>query len=122
MEGSDGGKEAENTMAYKLMISDEMDLRLQQFKKVAEAILDREISDDDWAELVLGRGLNGILEDVIGPQDKQILIESFQLLARQYPKEVCEFMVDILRRGEESIREAAKRKIGYELPEHKNID
>lgn len=113
--------EEENAMVRRLTISDASFMRLIQFKKVAEAVVDREITDENWLELVLARGVNGIVEDLLEPQTKEILIESFQQLAQRYPAEVSEYMADILQLGEESIREAAKRKLGFELPEDETV-
>lgn len=106
----------EKTMVERLTLSDETYRRLIEFKQVVEAILDEPIELHDYGELVVDRGLNGILEDIIGPQSKETLFESFQQLARRYPEEISDYMIDILQRGEESIREAAKRRLGFELP------
>ena len=107
-------------MGQRLTVSDETYRRLIEFRQVVEAILDEPIEIDEYAELVLDRGLNGILEDLMGAQSKETLVQSFQQLAKQYPEQVSEFMVDVLRRGEESIRKAAKGKLGYPIPEDEN--
>lgn len=109
-------------MVERLTLSDETYRRLIAFKQVVEAILDEPIELHDYGELVVDRGLNAMLEDLLEPQDKETLVKSWQQLAERYPDQVHEFMVDVLERGEESIRKAAKRKLGYELPEDNNAE
>ena len=103
-------------MVNRLTVSDGTSRRLQLFKQVVEAILDEPIEFNDYVELVVDRGLNAMLEDLMQPQDKEILVKSWQQLAERYPEQIYEYMANVLKLGEESIREAAKRRIGFELP------
>ena len=98
-------------------ISEDLLARLHALRPLVEAVIESEISDDDLLELVLNQGLDGMLADIIGPQDAAILVVSFQQLAALHPAEVYAFVAQKLHEGTID-PEAARQQIGFRIPEN----
>ncbi len=100
-----------------LAVSDELNNRIEAFKPVIEAIVEESMSIEDCVTLILDRGLNSMLNDLLGAVDPAILLQSFHQLATQHPSEVYSFVASTLNTGAASIdRDKIKRQIGFRPP------
>ncbi len=101
-----------------IAVSGELSARLEAFKPVVEAIIEEEMTVEDYVALLLDRALDSMLTDLVGSLDQAILVRSFQQLAAKHPSEVYSFVVDTLNTGENAIdRDRIRRQIGFEPPE-----
>ena len=95
-------------------VSDTLYERLQAFKPVLEAVIEDEATFDTCLEVVVGRGLDIILSDLIGNVEPEVLVASFQQLAAQDPESVYGFVAETLESGGAAIqRQEARRRIGF---------
>ena len=95
-------------------IHDEVYSRVLEFKPVVEAIIDGEMTPEDFVVLLLGRGIDSMVYDILGDVDADTLLKSFQQLGAIFPKQVYGFMVDSLNRGEAiQEREGMRHRIGF---------
>jgi len=104
-----------------ITVSEEIYTRMIEFKRVVEAVLEKEVTPDECAGLILLRGFDSMLADLLGPQDRTTLLSSLQQLASQYPAQVYEYVAETLKRGafaEE--RQRMKHKMGFLPPS--NVD
>jgi len=102
-----------------ITISEGMYFRVAEFKQVVEAVIEEKISSDDCVELILGKGIDSMLADLLGSLDQSTLLESFQQLGSQYPTQVYRYVAETLRRGAAvKEREEMKRQLGF-LPARK---
>jgi len=101
-------------MTEHLEIGDELFYRLVQFKdNVVDPLLGEESPDfGDYVEGMLEWALDDILVGIIG-SDAGTLSQSFVQLAEAYPEQVYRYVREVLERGEESDREAARSRIGF---------
>jgi hypothetical protein len=99
-------------------ISDKLRERIAAFKPVIEAVLEEEVNFDYCAEIVLERGLETMLSDLLGMVEPAVLLASFQQLAAQHPEEVYGFVAATLQSGAAAVeREHARQKFGFAVPE-----
>lgn len=83
-------------------VSNEIHERLKCFKRVVDAILKEKMSFPEYAELVLSRGMASMLRDVIPSDDPEILMQSMEQIFQTYPDPISRFIVETLKKGEES--------------------
>ena len=100
-----------------IAVSDEMYNRVLEFKSVLEAVIEETLDVDTCAEVILMRGLDSMVADLIGPLDHSTLLSSFQQMASRNPAEVYSYVVETLERGALARqKEALRRKLGFSLP------
>ncbi len=97
-----------------IAISDEMYTRVIEFKQVVEAIIEEEVSFDDYVEGIISQGIDSFLEILLGSLDQRIMVKSFQQLGSRYPAQVYQYITDMLKQGAMvQEREEAKRRMGF---------
>ena len=96
----------------KITISDQSKKMLEGFKKVVEAVIEEEMSFPDYVDIVVDKGIKGIISDII-PKEPQVLWDTIERISEANPEFFCDFVVEVLKRGEESNRRAVKQKIGF---------
>ena len=96
----------------KITMSDQSRNVLDSFKKVVDAVIEEEMPFSDYVELVIDKGIKGMMGDII-PREPQALWDTIERMSEANPEFFCEFVVEMLRRGEESNRKAAKEKLGF---------
>ena len=95
-----------------ITISDQSKKMLESFKRVVEAIIEDEIPFPDYVEIVIDKGIKGMLSDII-PKEPDVLWNTIERISEANPAFFYEFVVEVLKRGEESNRKAAKQRLGY---------
>jgi len=84
---------------------------------VIEAVISQELGLEEYIALIVGRGIDGVLADILGGVDQPTLLASFQQLDAEHPAEVYKYMAETLRRGEAvNERQALRRKLGFQPP------
>jgi hypothetical protein len=96
----------------KIAISAQSKKMLESFKKVVEAVIEEEMCFPDYVDIVVDKGIKGIISDII-PKEPGVLWNTIERISETNPEFFCEFMVEALKRGEESNRKAAKQKLGF---------
>jgi hypothetical protein len=95
-------------------ISDETHTRLIEFKQVVEAVIEKEVSFEDYVEKIMSQGIDSILEMLIGSLDQRIMVKSLQQLGSRHPAQVYQYITDMLKQGAMvQEREEAKRRMGF---------
>ncbi len=96
----------------KITMSDQSKTMLESFKKVVDSVVEEEMPFSDYVEIVIDKGIKGIMSD-ISPNEPQVLWDTIERISEANPEFFCEFVVEMLKRGEESNRKAAKEKLGF---------
>ncbi|TES87052.1 hypothetical protein E3J95_00425 [Candidatus Aerophobetes bacterium] len=96
----------------KITMSDQSKKMLKSFKKVVDTIIEEEMPFSDYVEIVIDKGIKGIMSDII-PKEPQVLWDTIERISEANPEFFCEFVIEVLKRGEESNRKAAKEKLGF---------
>lgn len=108
--------DVEETMP-RITVSKEMHKRLEEFKRVVEAVLEEDLSLDDCAETILGLGIDYMLDDLLGPLESTVLLRSFQQLGAKYPVQVYRYIAETLKEGAAAQeQEAMRRRLGFRKP------
>jgi len=87
-------------MDEEIKISDETRHKLDCFKPIVDLILKEELTFENYVGLVLSRGINTMIRDII-PKDVEILLKSMVQLFNEYPDSTSQFIANILKEGEE---------------------
>lgn len=98
----------------KIIISEQIQERINAFKQVVEAVIEEEMDDKTYYELVFSRGLESMLLDIIGNVEHDILLKSFLQLAEENPDVVYKFITETLKRGASINREELRQKFGFD--------
>lgn len=99
-------------------ISEDTYQRLQEFRGVVNAVMDEELDTQSCADLIFQQGLDSMLQDILGPQDRAILLQSFQQLAARDPGVVYRYVAEAIRTGKEvHERESRRPRMGFSTPE-----
>lgn len=80
-------------------LSDEVVDRIQAFADVYRAVVDDDADFIACVEVLLDRGFDAAIADVLQDQEHETLVKSFQQLASKSPREVCRFIAETLDRG-----------------------
>jgi len=94
----------------KITVSGQSKKMLESFKKVVDTIIEEEMPFSDYVEIVISKGIKGIMSDII-PKEPQVLWDTIERISEANLEFFCEFVVEVLKRGEESNRKAAKEKL-----------
>ena len=85
-------------------------LMLQNLKPITEAVIEEELDLDSYVNVILWRGMRGIIEDIM-PSDPQALRESILKMYESNSEFVAWFINDVLSAG--GVREEARARIGF---------
>lgn len=108
--------DVEETMP-KITVSKEIYKRLEEFKRVVEAVLDEELSQNVCAEMILGLGIDYMLDNLLGPLEPTVLLRSFQKLGAKYPVQVYRYLAETLVEGAAAQeQEEIRNRIGFRKP------
>ena len=99
-------------------VSDETYSHVEHFRAVINAVMDEELDTQACFGLILEQGLRSMLLDIMGPQEHEVLLESFQQLAATNPAAVYQYVASILKAGAKlRERELRRSRIGFSTPE-----
>ncbi len=87
---------------------------MKKVKALVEVVLERELQDEEFRELVIQRGLESIIEDFL-PPDEETLRAGFLAMFREHPDAVLSFLKNTIEKIKESEKEKIKRRIGFEV-------
>jgi hypothetical protein len=95
------------------------------FRPIIEAVLERELSPDECLDLIVTRGVDALLNDLLGPQGPKALLQSLQQLGTRYPVQVYGFVAETVRSGAAAEAagaaaeewERARRRVGLRRPQ-----
>lgn len=95
-------------------ITDELYNRVEQFTPVVRAVLNEGADTSTAFGIILERGLQTALSDIVARQEESILVESFHQLAARNPTLVYGYVADMIGLGAD-LRESqrSRRQIGY---------
>ena len=93
-------------------ISEQSKKMLESFKKVVDTIIEEEMPFPNYVEIVIDKGIKSLLSDII-PKEPEVLWNTIERISEANPEFFSEFVVEVLKRGEESNRKAAKQKLGF---------
>ena len=96
----------------RIAISDQSKNMLESFKKVVDTIIEEEMPYSDYVEIVIDKGIKGMINDII-PKEPDVLWNTIERISEANPEFFCEFLVEVLERGEESNRKAVKQRLGF---------
>ena len=97
---------------HKITISDQSKKMLDSFKKVVDTIIEEEMPLSDYVEIVVDKGIKSIISDII-PKEPEVLWNTIERISESNPEFFAEFVVEVLKKGEETNRAAAKEKLGF---------
>ncbi|MEK7572470.1 MAG: hypothetical protein AAB493_01275 [Patescibacteria group bacterium] len=97
----------------KIEISDELRQRIEFFKEFIEAVIEEKMEFNDSVELILDKGINSMIEDILANVEPATLLLSFQQLGAKYPAEVYKYMAETLHLGSKINKEELKKTIGF---------
>ena len=78
------------------------------FKKVYDAVIEAESDFNDYMREVIREGLDKMLTD-LPPKNVNILLKTLQAMFRENPEFVCNFIVQILKKGSNISQEEEAR-------------
>lgn len=81
---------------------------LINFKKVYDAVIETESDFNDYIRDVIREGLDKMLTD-LPPKNVNILLRTIQAMFRENPEFVCNFIVQILKKGSNISKEEEDR-------------
>ena len=93
-------------------ISEQSKKMLEGFKKVVDTIIEEEMPFPNYVEIVIDKGIKSLLSDII-PKEPEVLWNTIERISESNPEFFAEFVVEVLKKGEESNRKAAKQKLGF---------
>lgn len=86
-----------------IRISEETYKKLMAFRKVIDAIIENKLANDgEYAEFVIGIGLEKMLQDPLPKEE--MLLKTMVAMFRENPEYVCDFIARTLEKGEEEKR------------------
>jgi len=87
--------------------------RVEEFRSVINAVVEGELDIETCLGMVIERGLDSMLCDLLGPQESGVLLDAFRQLAAREPAAVYRYVADTLNRGEQINKEALRPRIGF---------
>jgi hypothetical protein len=98
----------------KISISKDVFDRISEFRKVIGAVLDEEPDTQTSVELILTRGMDLMLAELLAPSGTESLLKTIQKLGARHPSEVYGFIAEVLKVGmSPEQKQEAKRQIGF---------
>ena len=80
-------------------IPDDIYRRVEAFTSVVRAVMNEDADVPTCTGMILERGLQSMLADIVGRQDQQILVESIQQLAARHPEMMYRYVADMIGLG-----------------------
>jgi hypothetical protein len=80
-------------------VSDDTYARIQAFLRLGGQLADAELTPEVCGEALILFGMKAILEGLWKPHEPEILVQTPQGLAGRHPKEVMDFVADVLETG-----------------------
>ena len=97
-----------------IRISEQLVERILNFIPVVDAVMGEKYDFDECAELVLSRGVDSMVEDLLGNVSPDVLLQFFEQLGAKHPAEVYAFIANTIRDGGAAqAAEELKGKIGF---------
>ena len=96
----------------KVTMSHQSKKMLESFKKIVYTIMEEEMPFSDYVAIVIDKGIKAMMGDII-PKEPQVLWNTIERISEANPEFFCEFVVEMLKRGEEINKKAAKEKLGF---------
>lgn len=90
----------------KIEISEDTYKKLKAFKRVIDVILEEKLKESVYAELVISIGLDRMLQDPLPQED--MLLKTMVAMFKRNPEFVCDFVAEMLEKGEEVEKEKTK--------------
>jgi hypothetical protein len=84
-----------------ITLSAEMQRKVLGFTDVYRAVMDEDADIETCLSVLLERGFEAALADILANQDKSILIRSIQHLAERDPEFVCRYVADMVGWGDD---------------------
>ena len=75
-----------------------------------ENIIEEQLDFDTYVNIVIRRGIRGMIEDII-PRDPDILLNSILMMYESNPEFVASFINSVMTSGQ--VREEAKERLGF---------
>lgn len=94
----------------RINLDDPFHQMLESLKPLAESVIEDELDFDTFVNVVLWRGMRGMIEDIV-PGDPEILMNSMVLMFEQNPEFVASFINNMLKAG--APPEQAKERLGF---------
>ena len=73
--------------------------RVEAFAAVYRAVMDKDADVSKCLAVIVERGFQAALSDILRNQDQAVLIESIRQLASKHLKAVCRYMADMIGLG-----------------------
>ncbi|HEV8574040.1 MAG TPA: hypothetical protein VGR43_04960 [Dehalococcoidia bacterium] len=103
--------------AITVELSEETHRQVESFRVVVNAIIGRDLDTEACLGLIVERGLESMLRDLLGPQDQATLLESIRQLALREPGTVYRYLAEVLHAGAMAQeRENQRSRIGFTAP------
>ena len=94
----------------RINLDDPFQQMLESLKPVVESVVEDELDFDSYVNLVLWRGMRGMIADIV-PGDPEILMNSMLLMFEQNPEFIASFIGNMLKAG--APPEEAKERLGF---------
>jgi len=94
-------------------LSEDTYRRIEEFRSVINAVVEDELDMEDCLGIIIERGLDSMLRDVLSPLERDVLLESLRQLAAREPAAVYRYMADTLNRGAQVNKETLRPRIGF---------
>ncbi|RLF09654.1 MAG: hypothetical protein DRJ68_04105 [Thermoprotei archaeon] len=81
---------------------------IMNFKKVYDTVVEYESDFNEYMRDVIREGLNKMLTD-LPPKNVSVLLKTIQAMFRENPEFVCNFIVQVLKKGSNISQEEEQR-------------
>jgi hypothetical protein len=88
-------------------LPDETMRRVLAFTDLYRAVMDQDADVETCLGVLLERGFEAALVDVLASQEPAILVRSIQQLAQRHPEAVCRYMADMVGLGADLRQQSA---------------
>ncbi|MBL8822279.1 MAG: hypothetical protein JNJ77_06785 [Planctomycetia bacterium] len=98
----------------KVTLSKEMHERVTQFKNLVEAVAQAELDIDTCTEVILQRGIDLMLSELLGQVGEEALLTTVQKLGSRHPAQVYNFIAEVWKIGvDEEKQEQLRNRFGF---------
>jgi hypothetical protein len=100
-----------------ITISNELHAQVSAFKQVVEAVVEESLDDRSYVEMLLGRAMELMLAEFLGPVGPDVLMTTFHKLGVKHPPQVYGFIAEVYKLGVDMHkREELKNRFGFHPP------
>lgn len=100
-----------------ITVSDDVLNRLTEFQRLLGVVVGEHVCTNVCAEVVLGRGMDWMLAEIVAPTGAETLLTTIQKLGARHPAEVYRFVAEAIVAGmNQQHKETVKQKIGFPPP------